>query len=67
MRIFRIDFTRLLGAAGRTEAATFTGERDELVVTTVGAVQTQEAMRQDAALEVGVKFVLDELGQACTG
>ena len=67
MRIFRIDFTRLLGAAGPTEAATFTGERDELVVTTVGAVQTQEVMRQDAALEVSIELVLDELGQARTG
>ena len=42
-------------------------EGDEFVVAAVAAAQAQEAVRQDAALEEGVEFVLDELRQAGAG
>jgi len=41
-------------------------ERQELVMPAVGAAQAQETVRQDAAFEVRVELVFDELRQAST-
>jgi hypothetical protein len=43
-----------------TESPPLAGERDEPVVTTGVAVDAQEAMGQNAALEIGTNFALDE-------
>ena len=44
-------------AARRAEPATLAAERQQLVVTALGAAQPQESMRQDAALEEVVELV----------
>ena len=49
-------------STGRTESATLAREGDHAIVTTVVAVQAQEAMRQDAATQEGAKLLLDEAG-----
>jgi hypothetical protein len=43
-----------------TEAAALARERDQAIVTTLVAVQAEEAMRQDAATQEGAKLLLDE-------
>jgi hypothetical protein len=46
-----------------TKPAVLAAGGDELVAAAVAAVQPQEAMCQDAALEKGIELVFDELGQ----
>ena len=55
------------GPARRAKAAPFAAESEQLVVAAVAAVQAQEAVGQDAALEEGVELVFDELRQVCAG
>ncbi len=52
------------GATARAEATLLTRKGDELLMGTVGATQAQEAVGQYAALEKGIEFVFDEIGQA---
>ena len=49
------------------KTASLATEADQLVVPTVAAEQAQEAVGQDAAIEKGVKLVLDELRQVGAG
>ena len=49
------------------KTASLATEADQLVVPTVAAAQAQEAVGQDAAIEKGVKLVLDELRQVGAG
>jgi len=50
-------------AARRAKAAPLATEGDQLVVAAVAAAQSQEAVREDAALQERVELVLDELRQ----
>jgi hypothetical protein len=57
-------------AARRAKAAPLATEGDELVVAAVAAVQSQEAVREDAALQERVELVLDagwhlRIAQSC--
>jgi hypothetical protein len=49
------------------QPAALAAEGQQLVVAALAAAQSQEPVRQDAALEEGVKLVLDELRQLGTG
>jgi hypothetical protein len=49
------------------EPAALAAEGQQLVVTAIAAAQSQEALRQDAALEEGVELVLDEPRQLGPG
>jgi hypothetical protein len=58
-------------AARRAEAASLAREGDEAITATVVAVHAEEAVREDAAVEVGAELALDEPGYrrarlACT-
>jgi hypothetical protein len=55
------------GPARRAKAAPSAAEGDQLVVAAVAAVQAQEAVGQDAALEEVVELVFDKLRQVCAG
>ena len=55
------------GPAGRAKPATLAAERDVLAAAVVAAVQAQEVVGQDAALQEGVELVLDELRQVGAG
>jgi hypothetical protein len=50
-------------AARRAEAAALAGKRKQAVVTTVVAVESKEAVRQDAATQECAKLLLDEAGR----
>ncbi|MBK8763788.1 MAG: hypothetical protein IPM01_03835 [Burkholderiaceae bacterium] len=54
-------------AARRAKAAPLATEGDELVVAAVAAAQSQEAVREDAALQERVELVLHELRQVGPG
>ena len=51
-------------AAGRTEAAALAREGDQAVVAAVVAVETEKAVRQDAAAKERAKLLLDEAGRS---
>jgi hypothetical protein len=54
-------------AARRAKAAPLATEGDEFVVTAVAAAQSQETVREDAALQERVELVLHELRQVGSG
>ena len=68
MTPFARSIRRRLGhaprAARRTDAAPLATERDERVARAAVAGQAQESMGKDAALEIGVELVFDEVRQA---
>lgn len=49
-------------AARRAETAALAGKRDQAVLATVVAVESEEAVRQDAATQERAKLLLDEPG-----
>ncbi len=49
-------------SAGRTEAATLAAEADDAILAASIAIQTDEAMGQDATLEKAAQFAFDEPG-----
>ena len=52
------------GAAARADATAFTGEGNKQIPAAVASVEAEKAMREDAALEVGAKRLLDVAGEA---
>ena len=50
-------------AAGRAEAAALAREGNQAIVATVVAVETEEAVRQNAAAKERTKLLLDEAGR----
>ena len=55
------------GTARWAKAAPLAAERDQFVMAAIAAVQTQETLGQDAALQESVELVLHELRQVGTG
>jgi hypothetical protein len=56
-------FDHPAGAAGRAEAATLAGECDQVLVTAGIALDPQEPVLEQAALQVVVELLFDERGK----
>ena len=55
------------GGAGRTDATTFAGIRDQEVMPAVGAARPGKTMGEDAAFQIAAEFPLGDAENAATG